>query len=95
MDVSWFKTVLAPKLQRFSVEYRFFKDGDHGSLDQVIFESSRFGGEIGFWSEGWITFFIWDYENEKELLNLHLAPEEIDEKEKALNEFYEILSLSK
>jgi hypothetical protein len=41
-------------LKEYDVQQRSFPDGDWGSLDQIIFESSSKGGVIDFWGLGWI-----------------------------------------
>lgn len=83
-DVLWFKEKVAPILVGYEVSYRYVAEGDFGSLDLVEFNSSKRGGEIDFWSTGWLSILLVDYSNSEVLLNLFLEPDEDNEKEQAL-----------
>jgi len=75
-DIESFKSELAPLLNEYELKYRFFEEGDFGSLNQVEFNSSKIGGNIDFWGLGWLGIFVWDYRKEEELLNVLLMPDE-------------------
>ncbi|MEH3112297.1 hypothetical protein [Pedobacter terrae] len=90
-DIEWFKNKIEPKLVRYKLEYKSFKNGDFGSLNQVEFNSSQIGGNIDFWELGWIGFFVWDYQKEKQLLNILLEPNQEEEKEKVFEELQHLL----
>ena len=60
-DLYWFKIVIAPSLKNYEIKYKFFEKGDFGSLNQVEFNSKKMGGEIDFWSEGWLGIHLVDY----------------------------------
>jgi hypothetical protein len=43
-DLFWFKQEIEPQLHNYEVSYRYFKQGDFGSLNQVSFEGRDKGG---------------------------------------------------
>jgi len=90
-DINWFKDKLAPKLQGYELGYRFFDEGDFGSLSQVEFNSKKIGGAIDFWGLGWLGIFVWHNEKEEELLNVLLEPHQDMEKEEAFKQLEELL----
>ncbi len=85
-DLSWFKKSLAPKLNDFKLEYRYFDEGDFGSLNQVLFNSSKLGGEVEFWSRNFLRIHLWDYEKDIELMNILIHPHQKEEKQKVFEE---------
>ena len=91
MDINWFKEKIEPHLNNYKVEYRFFRNGDFGDLNQVTFDSERKGGEIDFWSSGFMSALVVDYINGNSLLNVLLEPEQTREKSAALSEIQKIL----
>ncbi|MBL0743088.1 hypothetical protein [Chryseolinea lacunae] len=90
-NVSWFKEEVEPYLQSFEVNYRFFEDGDFGDLNQVSFDSNEKGGEVDFWSSGWLSVFLYDYLTSTIILHVMLKPDEEEEKEKVLMQLKELL----
>jgi hypothetical protein len=90
-NMEWFKAELAPKLEGYELSYKFFDEGDFGSLNQVEFNSKKVGGNIDFWGLGWLGVFVWSYETEEQLLNVLLEPHQNEEKEKAFKELKELL----
>ena len=38
-DLEWFKKEVAPLLVDYEIEYRYYNQGDFGSLNQIIFDS--------------------------------------------------------
>jgi hypothetical protein len=40
-NIAWFKNHLAPRLKEYNIEYRFFEEGDFGSLNQVVFNNEK------------------------------------------------------
>ncbi len=90
-NIEWFKDELAPKLEGYELDYKFFDEGDFGSLNQVEFNSKKRGGNIDFWGLGWLGIFVWDYETEEQLLNLLLEPNQEREKEEAFKKLQEFL----
>ena len=57
------------------------------------FNSSKIGGNIDFWGGNWLGIFVWDYENEKELLNILLEPHQEEEKNNSFKKLGSILNL--
>lgn len=53
-DIEWFKKQIVSKLSGYEFEYKFFEEGDFGSLNQVEFNSEKivviltFGGWVGW-----------------------------------------------
>ena len=90
-DVEWFKRDFASNLGDYELKYKFFEDGDFGTLNQVEFNSTKKGGNIDFWGLGWLGIFVWDYETEEQVFNILLEPHQEAEKEKAFNELIELL----
>jgi len=83
--LDWFQTVVTPKLDAaYEVRYRHYDEGDFGSLDQVEFNSPDRGGEIDFWSSGWLGIHCVDYRNGDVLVNVMLAPDLDKEKDENL-----------
>ena len=56
--------------------YRNYKNGDFGDLNQIIIESKILGGGIDFWSSGWLEIELYDYEKERQIINVLLEPTE-------------------
>lgn len=90
-DIGWFKKVVAPVLKDYEINYKFFEEGDFGSLNQVEFNSEKIGGNIDFWGLGWLGIFVWDYQKEEQLFNVLLEPHQEKNKEKALEELQRLL----
>ena len=90
-DVICFKKVIEPCLKGYEIKYKFFEKGDFGSLNQIEFNSEKQGGEIDFWSTGWLGFHLVDYIKGEELLNVFLEPHQEEEKDKILKRLQELL----
>ena len=90
-NLSWFKDNILNLFHNYEIKYKYFKKGDFGSLNQVEFNSDKIGGNIDFWSFGWLGIFIWDYENDVELLNVLFEPSENEKKEEAIKKFINII----
>lgn len=90
-NVLWFKTNMEPILKKYEIHYRDYKDGDFGNLSQVEFNSKKKGGNIDFWSLGWLGIFIWNYEEEEEIINVLLSPDQEEEKIKIFEKLKTIL----
>lgn len=87
-DLEWFKNIISPKLDGFELQYKFFENGDFGSLNQIEFNSNKMGGIVDFWSSGWLGIHLVDYINGIELMNFFLEPEREGEKDNALEELH-------
>jgi len=88
-DIEYFKKNLTSKLIGYELNYKFFEEGDLGSLNQVEFNSSKIAGNIDFWGQGWVGVFVWDYEEDEQLLNVLIEPDhdkEVDDIFVKLNE---------
>ena len=90
-SVAWFKEDVEPYLTGFEIKYKFFEKGDFGELNQVEFNSKEKGGEIDFWSTGWLGVHLVDYMKGDELLNVFLEPHQEIEKENILKRLRELL----
>lgn len=92
-NISWFKENLAAKFSNYKLEYRFFPDGDLGSLNEITFENLHMSGAINFWGQGYIGLFIYNNINEREEMNLLLEPDNDEEKQKGFNRLFDILGI--
>jgi hypothetical protein len=92
-DILWFKETVAPKLQGYDIKYRFYEEGDFGSLNQVLLESKKIGGQIDFWGGDWLGIYVWDYIKSEELMNVLLEPDKTLEKEKDLERMQSLLEI--
>lgn len=90
-DIVWFKDNFESILKEYKTQYRFYEEGDFGSLNQVEFNSKIRGGNIDFWGLGWLGIFIWDYQEEVEIMNVLLKPDQEEEKTKILEKLKTIL----
>lgn len=90
-DIEWFKKVIAPTLEGYEITYRFYEEGDFGSLNQIIFNSPKRGGGIDFWGLGWLGVDLFDYETEEKLLNVLLEPHQEKEKNDAFKQLEKLL----
>lgn len=90
-NIDWFKKVIAPHLTGYEISYRFYEEGDFGSLNQVIFNSPTKGGGIDFWGLGWIGIDLVDYETEEQLMNILLDASQQIEQSDALERLQELL----
>lgn len=90
-NIIWFKEEVEPCMKNFEIKYKFFEKGDFGALNQVEFNSKEKGGEIDFWSTGWLGVHLVDYTKGEELLNVFLEPHREEEKEKVLRRLQELL----
>jgi hypothetical protein len=90
-DIEWFKKQLALNLKAYELIFKFFEQGDFGSLSQVEFNSEKVGGNIDFWGLGWLGIFVWSYETEEELLNVLIEPQQENERENAFKRLEELL----
>jgi len=90
-NVNWFKKEFESYLKGYDVKYKFFEKGDLGDLNQVEFNSKERGGEIDFWSSGWLNVHFVDYISGDELFNILLKPDQYEEKDKVLNKLKDFL----
>jgi len=91
INMEWFKNEFSSKLEDYEFVYKFFNEGDFGSLNQIEFNSKKIGGNIDFWGLGWIGIFVWDYEVGEQLLNILLEPDQEKEKEQAFKKLEDLL----
>ncbi len=90
-DIEWFRQEIAPILRGYEITYTYFEEGDFGSLNKVEFNSTKLGGSIDFWGLNWLGILLWNYKEERELINVLLEPDEESGKEKALNDLLTFL----
>ena len=86
-----FKEKLEPKMKNFEIIFKDFKNGDFGELLQIEFNSTKIGGNIDLWSKGWLGIFLWDFENDEEIMNILNEPNEEKSKEANLNSLESII----
>lgn len=91
-DIIWFKKEFIPLIQEYyELEYSSFSDGDFGNLERIEFEGKGKGGNVDFWSLGWLNIHLVDYISGNELLNVLIEPCLNEEKEKAFNILQKLL----
>lgn len=90
-NLLWFKTNFQPLLKEYDVKSRFYEEGDFGSLDQIEFNSPDKGGNLDLWGTGWIGIFLYDYKKEKEIINVLLKPDQIQEQKELLDKLKTLL----
>ena len=89
-NINWFKNEFIPLMKSgYKLEYSFFEKGDFGNLERVEFEGNGKGGTIDFWSLGWLSIHMVNYNEQTELLNILLEPHQ--EKESAFKKLQELL----
>lgn len=93
-DIDWFKREIEPKLLGYDVTYRYYEQDDFGSLSQVVFEGKEIGGQIDYWSLGWLGVFVWDNAKEVELVNILLSPDEIGKGDDWVDKLARLLTTS-
>jgi hypothetical protein len=84
------KEEIEPYLRKFEVKYKL-ESREFGELNHVEFTSRDKGGEIDFWSTGWLGILLVDYVKGKELLNVFIEPEQEEEKQDAVRRLQELL----
>lgn len=90
-NITWFKENIIPYLEGFEIEFKFYENGDFGDLNQVELNSSEKGGEIEFWSTGWLGIHLVDYIEGEEILDVLLRPDQYEEKENVGKRLQELL----
>lgn len=90
-NVIWFKRVFIPLLEDYEIEYSTFQNGDFGDLERFEIEGKNKGGNVDFWSLGWLNVHLVDYEEEKELLNVLLEPHQKIEREEVFKKLQTLL----
>ena len=83
---------IEPKMIGYEIVYKDFEEGDFGILEQIEFNSDNIGGNIDFWSQGWLGIFLWDYKNEIEILNTLNEPSEGDNKKENFEKMKKIIT---
>jgi len=91
---TWFRSSMEAQLRGYVVTYRFYPEGDFGSLDQVAFNSDYFYGEIDYWSSGYLGVGLWDRIKDEQALNVFLDPDQGTDKIAAINNLTLMLDIS-
>jgi hypothetical protein len=90
-NLTWFKETVAPKLGSYEIDYKFFEKGDFGSLNQIEFNNDLKGGNIDFWSSGWVGIHLVDYVTGDECMNVLIEPNEKERINSYLEKLLELL----
>lgn len=90
-NINYFKKYIEPKLINYHLKYSFYLDGDFGDINRVEIESDQKIGGIDFWRLGWLSIDIYDLIVDKQIMNILLEPKEVEEQQKALDEFLRLL----
>jgi hypothetical protein len=84
INFNWYKKEVEPYMKDYEIKYRFFEKGDFGALNQLEFNTKERGGEIDFWSTGWLRIHFVDYIKGEEQINIFLEPYQEEEQKNAL-----------
>lgn len=93
MDISlnYFNKVYLPIIkENYKVTFISFKEGEvlgFGDLERVEVEGSKILGGIEFWSSGWLNIHLINLENNEEILNSLVAPDDCVDKFELLEIF--------
>jgi hypothetical protein len=91
-NIIWFKNDFVPLMKEgYALEYSFFENGDFGNLARAEFEGNGKGGNVDFWSSGWLNIHLVDYISGNELLNVLVEPQEEKERSEAFKKLQELL----
>ncbi|EHU1704821.1 hypothetical protein Q5X75_14235 [Acinetobacter baumannii] len=94
MDISlnYFNKVYLPIIkENYKVTFTSFKEGEvlgFGDLERVEVEDSKILGGIEFWSSGWLNIHLINLENNEEILNSLVAPDNYMNKIELLEFFF-------
>lgn len=94
MDITFFKTEIAPRLAGYELKYSSFSNGDFGDLERVEFEKNDKFGTVDLWSKGWVGIDVYDSHLDLQLINLLLSPEESGLEKKAIDNLLRILDVN-
>lgn len=75
-DLDLFNEKFAPLLVSYNLKFRNYHEGDLGALAQIVFDSSKLGGNFDFWENGWLGIYVYDYVSDSEICNKLLSPTE-------------------
>lgn len=88
IGVSWFDNEVMPRLDGYSTVRSSFRGGEFGDLERLEIEADSKMGTIELWSEGWVSFDIFDLTIEEQTLNRLLSPDEAELIPNILREFF-------
>lgn len=92
IDLKWFKANLIAQLEGCAFNYRSFVKGDFGSLDQVEIESFPIMATVDFWELNWLGVHVWHQEQEKDIINVLLEPNEEKKKSEVLSQLVDLMA---
>jgi hypothetical protein len=67
--IEWLKkSKLMAKLNRYDLKYISNPSGDLGDLEGVQFNNESKGGYLYFWSNGFVTYHLFDHQKKEEVI---------------------------
>lgn len=90
-NINWFKLEIAPQLSNYEIRYRYFEEGDFGSLNEVQVVNKNIGAVIDFWGIGWIGFFVWSKREKIDLLNIVLTNDDMQNSDNVVAQLISIM----
>jgi K+/H+ antiporter YhaU regulatory subunit KhtT len=91
-NLDWFRNTVAPYFIEYEMKYKRFSSEDNSEyIDRVEIEGKDLGCEIIFYNDDKLYVFLFDYKNEKEILNLILFNNQDDEKEEVFETLKKML----
>lgn len=92
-NIKWFKKEILPLLKEYKIEFHRFPNGDFGDLLRFEIEDDNKGVTIDFWSSGWLGIHVYNFIEDKTVLNVLLEPKQEFEKKMAFNELCKQLQI--
>lgn len=92
IDVRWFNYSIRPLLPEFAFHHHYFESDDRSEgVHRVEIEGNKKGSKVMFYDSGALCVFVYDYKTGKELLNIHVDPDQDEEKYDILKKLPKLL----
>lgn len=92
MNAVQFEKEIKPLLNRYTMQYATFANGDFGCLERIELEGLNKLATVDFWSKGWIGIDVYDCACDEQVMNILLSPEEKHRIPQELNNLVAILN---
>ena len=92
MNAVQFEKEIKPLLNRYTMQYATFANGDFGTLERIELEGLNKLATVDFWSKGWIGIDVYDCACDEQVMNILLSPEEKHRIPQELNNLVAILN---
>jgi hypothetical protein len=92
MNIESFNEHFLPGLSLEKIEYSSFAGGDFGDLQRVELFRHDKTAVVEFWSSGWLSIYVFDFQKDDTVLNVLLEPFEADKKSAAFTTLKQMFS---